>query len=559
MHRVLVSGLSNLWAAVLLVAAIGSSTAWGVEGGAPAVESFEPIAGEVLIGFHRPPTDETLAALAAAVPEFAGWLPPYPYPGDGGNNAPNNAGANKATLRHQPAAPLVVPVHPLAVRRKMQIDPNADVTAVAARVASLAGVEWASPNGVTRPALEPNDTLYGQQYGPQIIGAPAAWDVTPGGGSGIILAVADSGQNFEHEDFGDAAFFINHGEIPGNNIDDDLNGFIDDWRGWDFMNRDNLPTASSSHGTHVAGIAAARLNNATGIAGLAGRVAIMPLQVFNGGGGTWEAIELAVIYATDNGASVLNYSGGGGGGTPGLALAVQYAADNGVSVVAAAGNGNTSTPFYPAAYPSVLAITGTDRNDARYGSSNYGNWVDVAAPGVSVYSSLWPGVNAYGNLTGTSMSSPHAAGLVALMFSVNADLTPEDVRQRLRDNAVDLGTPGFDPYFGYGRIDAAATLTDVWQNGGCGNLDDLSATVNRGTIKATARTHDVAGGRVKVECTGAGGTLSKAKPVKPSGVAKLKLKGAAAGAYTCSVVRLEDANGDPLCDGHFRPVAAIVD
>ena len=133
--------------------------------------------------------------------------------------------------------------------------------------------------------------------------------------------------------------------------------------------------------------------------------------------------------------------------------------------IAAAGNFNSPNPFYPAYYPTVIAISGTDSNDDRYTSSNYGDWIDVAAPGVDVFSCWWNGAAAYNTITGTSMSSPHAAGLACLLYSIDPSLTPQDIRDLLRDNAVDLGDPGFDIFFGHGRIDAAATVAAV--AGGC--------------------------------------------------------------------------------------------
>ncbi len=512
-------------------------------------DEFDFVPGEVLIGFDVPATQQQLADLAATVPQIIGYFPPYTYRLRHGLQARGLTGRKPAPQEA---------VHPLALRRKIKLASDADVVAVAAMLQAMPGVAWASPNGRTHPAYVPNDPRYNQQYGPQIIGAEDAWDIILGGSNAIVLAVADSGHNFSHEDVNDGAVWINHDEIPNNGIDDDNNGFIDDWRGWDFMNRDNSPNASSSHGTHVAGIAAARIDNLKGIAGIAGNVKIMPLQVFQGSRGTWEAIELAIIYATDNGAHVVNYSGGGGGGAQGLSRAVQYAWDNGVTVVAAAGNNNSSTPFYPAAYPPVLAISGTDRNDRRYSGSNFGNWIDVAAPAVSVYSCLWPGTNTYGNKTGTSMARPHAAGLVALMYSINPRLTPADVRQRLRDNAVDLGAPGFDPQFGWGRIDAAATMMDVWQNGGCANLDSHSAVGKRGRAKSFVQTNGAVEGKVFVECVGDGGTFSKKRKVKQDGSAKVKLKELPAGLYTCSVTKLKDAGGAKLCQGAVRPVNVSV-
>lgn len=401
----------------------------------------QPIAhvpGEVIVRFEQVPTPQVLAALAT-----------------------DHAVTQWRTISHAPH-PLHDPdaAHPLAFVRVATVA-DADVAAASDAIADAAGVAYAHPNYLMQAAFEPNDPAYNvSQYGPQIIDAPGAWDSTLGSAS-IVVAVCDTGINHSHEDFQEGAIWINEGEIPDNGIDDDANGYIDDVNGWDTLNDDKTNTDGGGHGSHVAGTVGARLNNGIGMAGMA-NVTLMPIQVFSaGGGGTFEAIAEAVFYATDNGAKVINYSGGGGAGSGLLLEASEYAWDNDVTFVAAAGNGNSPAPHYPAYYPTVLAISGTDSNDQRYTSSNYGEWIDVAAPGVGVYSCWWNGAQAYNSITGTSMSTPHVAGLVALMYTKNPFISVQEVRDLLRDNAVDLGAEGFDIFFGYGRIDAAATMDAV--------------------------------------------------------------------------------------------------
>ncbi|MDY7110550.1 MAG: S8 family serine peptidase [Planctomycetota bacterium] len=426
-------------AAALIIAAMFTTAATaGIDFGPPP-EAIEPefVPDELIIGFEDVPAAPRTAAIDARFPEIVGWR--------GINHAP-----------HPKSDPNGI--HPLAKVRVITLAEGSDVLAHCEVLENLPGVRYAHPNYVTYPAFNPNDTLWNQQYGPQIVEAPTAWDTTVGSGA-IRIAVADTGINFGHEDFQDGMIWTNPGEIPGNGVDDDGNGYVDDVNGWDCLNDDNNPTDTNGHGSHVSGILAARMNNAKGIAGMA-QVTVVPLQVFTPGG-TWEAITEAVYYATDNGCSALNYSGGGYGGDGALADAVQYAWDHGMPVIAAAGNYNSSTPFYPAAYTPVIAISGTDRYDNRYSSSNYGNWIDVAAPGVDVLSCGSDYSTQYYELTGTSMSSPHVCGLVGLMYSINPDLTPQQVRDLLRENAEDLGNPGFDIYFGYGRIDAAATIAAI--------------------------------------------------------------------------------------------------
>ncbi len=351
--------------------------------------------------------------------------------------------------------------HPLARVRVVKLQPGEDVLEAAEKLSQLPSVAYAHPNYIMTAAFSPDDTFFStEQYGPQIIRLPEAWDLTVGR-SDVIVAVADSGYRLDHEEFVNGRIWDN--DDPPNGIDDDGNGYVDDFRGYDMINDDNEPVAagiSGNHGTHVMGIVAAGTNNNKGIAGVA-QCTIMPIQVFNGLNGTWAAFAEGIHYAVDNGARVINFSGGGFGGTGLLEDAVEYAYDNNVVVVGAVGNNNASTAYYPAAYPGAIAVSATGELDAYYDLSNFGNYVDVAAPGIGIYSTLATSTTAYGFDTGTSMAAPHVTGLVALMLSIDPFLTVEDVRSLLRDNAVDLGDPGFDILFGAGRIDARATLDAV--------------------------------------------------------------------------------------------------
>ncbi len=429
------SRIATVGALACFAAAWGSAAERVSQNAGLSQPQVEWAPGELIIGFQAVPSANDLDVIDAALGNVRSWrtLPHAPH------------------AKGQPGVP-----HPLESVRIITVPDEVDILALAQRVALLPGVAYAEPNYITHTALHPNDPSYDSlQYGPQIVSAEGAWDITTGDAS-VVLAVADTGYNYNHEDLV-GALWVN--DDPINAVDDDGNGFIDDVNGWDFYNNDNNMLDQNQHGSHVSGIAAARTDNGVGIAGMA-QVSVMPLQVFSSGGsGTWDAIANAIFYATDNDAHVLNYSGGGNGGSALLQQAVDYAYANNFTVVAAAGNFGSSTPFYPAAYDSVIAVSGTDRFDNRYTSSNFGNWIDVAAPAVNVYSLSCCGSNAYTTLTGTSMASPHVAGLVALMMSIDPTLTPTQVRDLLRENAVDLGTPGFDQYFGYGRIDAFATLS----------------------------------------------------------------------------------------------------
>lgn len=439
---------------VVAVTAICMGTLYGMDAvgaeipGQAAADPTQPtwVPDELIIGFRDVPSAQDFDALALKVPAARDWRV---------MNHPRFAKGSKTQ------------VHPLARIRIVEFAVATDVERAARQIALLPGVAYAQPNFYMYPAFTPNDPLFESlQYGPQIIRAEEAWDLTTGDAS-VIIAVADSGIRFEHEEFQDGAIWMN--DDPVNGIDDDGNGFIDDWRGWDFINNDNDPSFSSDHGTHVTGIAAARLNNKIGIAGM-GNFTIMPLQVFQGNFGTWEAITDAIYYATDNGANLLNYSGGGGGGTGALADACTYAWEHDVSVVVASGNHGTNASFFPAMYPETIAISGTGPGDIYYTLSGRGPHIDVAAPGIDVWSCFATTNNSYAPLTGTSMATPHVSGLVALMYSLNPNLGVEEVRTLLQENAVDLGPPGFDEMFGWGRIDAKETLDAV-------GLDDTAPTI----------------------------------------------------------------------------------
>ncbi len=393
------------------------------------------VPGEVIITFDNVPTNDQLDAISSAYGVTAvRGMRHAPHP----KNDPTG-------------------VHPLALVRIVTLPTGVDALAASLQIQNLPGVRYANPNWLTVPAFDPDDPQYldGTQYGPQIIEAPAAWD-TEMGANTTVVAVADTGFNYNHEDL-QGMLWVNDDDIPGNGIDDDNNGYIDDVNGWNPYSGTNNIWDDGGHGSHVSGILAARTNNTKGIAGMA-QVTIMPIKVFGTWGGTWEALAESLYYAVDNGAAVYNISGGGGGGTPDLAAGVDYAYNNGMAVICAAGNYNSSSLFYPAAYTNAIAVSGTDRFDQRYTSSNYGNWIDVAAPGVDVYSCLNNSPNAYDWLTGTSMSSPHVCGLAALCLTIDPTLTPDEIRALLRDNADDLGNPGFDIYFGYGRINARRTV-----------------------------------------------------------------------------------------------------
>jgi subtilisin family serine protease len=314
---------------------------------------------------------------------------------------------------------------------------------------------------------QPYDDLYGVKK----IGAAAAWDTTAG--AGIVVAVVDSGIDYNHVDIA-ANVWGNADEIADNGIDDDGNGYVDDVRGWDFVGDnalnptpDNDPLDRHGHGTHVAGTIAAVGNNGIGVVGVAWRANVMALRGLDDlGRGSDSGLAAALVYAAANGADVINNSWGGFGHSFAIADAVAYAHSQGAIVVAAAGNDSDDALRYrPAGLAKVITVAASDATDRRASFSNYGAKIDIAAPGVDVLS-LRAAASTGGDVvgtdylraSGTSMAAPHVSGLAALIAAQHPTYTNEQVRQVLRRSAQDAGAPGHDPYFGYGRIDATAAM-----------------------------------------------------------------------------------------------------
>ncbi|GJQ24338.1 hypothetical protein BIY37_03800 [Candidatus Brocadia sapporoensis] len=289
-------------------------------------------------------------------------------------------------------------------------------------------IEYAEFNYQAEEVVIPNDTYYASaQWHHPKISSPAGWDITTGS-NGVTIAIIDSGVDPSHPD-------LSAKLLPGYN----------------FLNNTTNTADVRGHGTAVAGCAAALSNNAIGVAGVAWNNPVMPVVVLDSNGfAYYSTIAKGIIYAADHGAKVINISIAGSSSSTTLQNAVNYAWNKGVVVIAAAANNSTSTPYYPAACNNVVAVSATTSSDAIASFSNYGNWIDVAAPGVSIKTTTNGG--GYGTGSGTSFSSPITAGLAALILSVNPALTNSQVVAIMTGNADDLGSPGFDIYYGYGRI-----------------------------------------------------------------------------------------------------------
>lgn len=272
--------------------------------------------------------------------------------------------------------------------------------------------------------------LGGNNWGADLVKAPAAW-AQGYTGRGIVIAVLDTGVDYNHADLKDN-IWTNPAEIPGNGIDDDGNGYIDDAQGWSFADNSNNVIDVNGHGTHVAGTIAGG-NNGFGVTGIAYDAKIMPVKVLNDeGAGSTNSVADGIYYAVNNGANVINLSLGGNFPNSTLEAAIQYASSKGAVVVMAAGNNGYPFANYPARYANNwgLAVGAVDSNNKMANFSNQAGmnaFPYVTAPGVGIYSSV-PG-NQYATYSGTSMATPHVAGVVALMLSANPSLTDAQIRQ----------------------------------------------------------------------------------------------------------------------------------
>jgi len=325
-------------------------------------------------------------------------------------------------------------------------------------------VLWSSPNfyfeGDPREII-PNDPLYGSQYHHPLMKNNLTWDITFGNPD-IIVAITDDGVSLSHNDLS-PNIWVNTGEIPGNGIDDDGNGYIDDVNGWDFSSNNNDPNPNNSnhdHGTHVAGIAAARTNNGIGVAGVSGHSTIMPIQFYGVGYWTAAVCNASFSYATDNGAHIVNtsYNIDGFVGDPVFTAGMQYMHDAGVLHFNSAGNNSQLNPPRQAFHQTLLTVS-TDASDIRSSFTNYGAGMDISAPGSSIYSTVLS--NSYGTKSGTSMAAPNAAGAAALIWSANPTWNSYQVAAQLLATADDIDgvNPSFAGLMGSGRANTYAALT----------------------------------------------------------------------------------------------------
>ncbi|MFX1503307.1 MAG: S8 family peptidase, partial [Promethearchaeota archaeon] len=298
---------------------------------------------------------------------------------------------------------------------------------------STQGITYTEPNFYCELDFVPNDEYYeSEQWDLSLIGMESAWEYELGSHD-VIVAVVDTGIDYTHPDLSDNYLPL----------------------GYDWVNNDTDPMDDHFHGTHCAGTIAAIINNNIGIAGIA-NVSIFAEKSFNSNGsGSYVDSSLAIKHAVDMGANIISCSWGGTTYSFTLREAIDYALNHDVMVIAAAGNSNSDSYHYPAAYPGVIAVSATDQDDNKASFSNYGDWIDIAAPGVSILSTVpyYLKNTYYSYASGTSMATPHVSGLAALIMESFPTKNSSQIETLIYESAIDLGDPGFDKYYGFGRID----------------------------------------------------------------------------------------------------------
>lgn len=305
------------------------------------------------------------------------------------------------------------------------------------------GVRYVERNVIFKAVYTPNDPYWDDLWGMRIIEADYAWNISKGS-TFVTVAIIDTGVEYTHDD------------LSGHYVT----------LGYDWVNSDNDPMDDHGHGTHCAGTAAAVMDNQIGVVGVA-QVSIMAEKVLDASGsGYADDVAQGIVHAADAGAEVISISLGGYRSSALIEDACQYAWDKGSILVAAAGNENTLRKLYPAAYDTVISVAATDRYDEKASYSNWGDSIELSAPGgdgddypdwiLSTYLDNW-----YAWGAGTSMACPHVSGLAALVWSYESSLTNQQLRTHLQNTADDLGDAGKDKYFGYGRINAYRALNEL--------------------------------------------------------------------------------------------------
>jgi len=330
-------------------------------------------------------------------------------------------------------------------------------------VTSKDGIKYAEENETLEAQYTPNDPQFGDQYAPQQVESDAAWDTTLGDSS-VTIAVVDTGAQYDHPD---------------------LQGNFKSNPGYDFVDNDSDPypdvPSDEYHGTHVSGCAAAVVDNSTGVAGQGNSSLINGRALDENGSGSTSDIADAVEWAADQGADIINMSLGGGGYTSTMKNAVSYASDNGALPICAAGNDGSSSVSYPAAYSECVAVSAVDSSENLASFSQYGDKVELCAPGVDVLSTTTETRGSYERLSGTSMATPVTSGVAGLALA-KWDLTNSELRSHLKNTAKDIGLSSDKQGSGQANAYNAVTTDPGSGGGGGGGGSDSTTSSVSGTL-----------------------------------------------------------------------------
>lgn len=323
----------------------------------------------------------------------------------------------------------------------------------------IAGVLACEYDRAALPSYTPNDPLWSNQWHSRTLHLDTAWDLSLGSSSATV-AIMDTGVERSHPDLA-PNLWVNSREIPGNGIDDDGNGYVDDVNGYDFVANDPAPDDEQGHGTSCAGLAAGVGDNGIGVCGAAPRARIMVVRSGNSDGYFYDSANVpGYLYAADNGTRVLSMSFYSDRVSAAERDAIDYCVTKGCLPVAAAGNDSQVIPYYPAAYENTLSVAALNTDNTKAGFSDWGSWVDVSAPGVSLTTTTRGGGYTNG-FAGTSGACPQVAGVAALLFGAKPSATVAEVRNAIEDSATLQNQAPYGEFSNYGLVDARKAMEAI--------------------------------------------------------------------------------------------------
>lgn len=379
----------------------------------------------------------------------------------------------------------------LSLIYELSFNGNPDLIKTINNLLSSNVLEFAEPKFLPKVvAYTPNDPSIGLQAFLTKINAFNAWGVSQGD-TNVVIGITDTGTDINHPDL--AANIKHNYADPINGVDDDGDGYVDNFTGWDVGENDNFPQVgtcgSCDHGSHVSGCADAVTDNGIGVAGPGFNCKFLPVKIADASGALTKAYE-GITYAADAGCQIINCSwGGGGGGVLGQTI-IDYATFNQNSlVVVAAGNNNSNLEFFPAAYNNVLCVAATNTNDSKASFSNYGSYIDVCAPGNNIYTAM--NDDTYGSMSGTSMASPIVAGCAGIVLSMNPTFTALQIAEQLRitcDNIYSVsGNSGYQNQLGSGRVNLFNAITTTGPSVRAANIVTVDNNDNVFIVNDTLR------------------------------------------------------------------------